>query len=133
MTETRTGGCLCGAVRSEVAWPLSRVVVCHCTDCRRSSGAPAVGFALFPDDRITITGTPTAYESSPGVIREFCGTCGTNLFYRNEAIFPGQLDLHTATLDDPDALPPSIRIQVADAPEWFGRFDALPAFPRYPG
>ena len=128
-----TGRCRCGAIHYVAEGEPSHSALCHCTDCRRSSGAPAVGFALFPDDRITITGTPTAYESSPGVVREFCGTCGTNLFYRNPAVFPGQVDLHTATLDDPDALPPSIRIQVADAPEWFGRFDALPAFPRYPG
>ncbi|WP_244476313.1 GFA family protein [Methylobacterium sp. Leaf88] len=128
-----TGRCRCGAIHDVAAGEPSHGALCHCTDCRRSSGAPAVGFALFPDERITITGTPTAYVSSPGVLREFCGTCGTNLFYRNAAVFPGQVDLQTATLDDPDALPPSIRIQVADAPEWFGRFDALPAFPRYPG
>ena len=35
---TRTGGCLCGAVRFEVAGPLRPVVLCHCTQCRRSTG-----------------------------------------------------------------------------------------------
>jgi hypothetical protein len=28
-----------------------------------------------------------------GTIRQFCGTCGTGLFYVNEAIFPGQIDI----------------------------------------
>ena len=128
-----TGRCRCGAIHFSAEGEPSHSALCHCADCRRSSGAPAVGFALFPNDRVTITGAPTAYESSPGVIRQFCGTCGTGLFYRNEAVFPGQVDIHTAALDDPDALPPSIRIQVAEAPAWFAGFAALPAFSRYPG
>ncbi len=74
---------------------------------------------------------PVSYESSPGTVRQFCGTCDTGLFYANEAIFPGQIDIQTATLDNPDALAPQIRIQTVEAPHWFDGFDALPRFERY--
>ncbi|MEA1830601.1 GFA family protein [Methylobacterium durans] len=128
-----TGGCRCGAIRYSAEGEPGHASVCHCADCRRSAGAPMVAWALFPQERLAITGHPARYESSPGTLREFCGTCGTGLFYRNESIFPGQVDIQTATLDDPDALPPKARIQTAEAPGWFERFDALPRFPRFPG
>ncbi len=127
-----TGGCRCGAITYVAAGEPAHSSICHCTDCRRSAGAPMVAWAMFPQSSVTVTGEPREYASSPGTIRQFCGTCGTGLFYRNEAIFPGQIDIQAATLDDPDTLPPEARIQMADAPAWFARFDALPAFDRYP-
>ena len=128
-----TGRCRCGAVRYAAEGEPAHSALCHCADCRRSSGAPMVGWAMFPRERVTIEGTPTTYESSPGTIRQFCGVCGTGLFYTNEAVFPGQIDIQSATLDDSDALPPQARIQTAEAPAWFERFDGLPAFERFPG
>lgn len=128
-----TGRCRCGAISYEAEGEPAHSALCHCADCRRSSGAPMVSWSLFPRDRVRIEGTPRSYESSPGTTRQFCGTCGTGLFYLNETIFPGQIDIQAATLDDPDALPPKIRIQTADAPRWFAEFDTLPTFERFPG
>jgi hypothetical protein len=88
-----TGGCRCGAITYTATGAPAHHAVCHCTECRRSSGSFAVGWALFPRDSVAIEGQPVAYESSPGTIRQFCGTCGTGLFYVNEAIFPGQIDI----------------------------------------
>jgi len=34
-----TGGCLCGAVRIEIAAAPYRVGICHCLDCRKRQGA----------------------------------------------------------------------------------------------
>ena len=127
------GGCRCGAIRYSAEGEPAHSALCHCADCRRSSGAPMVGWALFPQEAVSVEGTPVTYESSPNTFRQFCGTCGTGLFYRNEAIFPGQVDIQVATLDDPDALPPQARIQTAEAPHWFARFTDLPAFERFPG
>lgn len=127
-----TGGCRCGAVRYDATGSPEHRSICHCDDCRKSSGSFMVGWALFPDDSVTVTGAPTTYESSPGTFRQFCGTCGTGLFYRNEAIFPGRIDIQTATLDDLHALPPQARIQIADAPRWMAGFGDLPTFERFP-
>ncbi|MDP1026541.1 GFA family protein [Sphingomonas sp. KR1UV-12] len=126
------GHCRCGAISWHAEGEPAHASLCHCAECTRSAGAYVVGWALFPQAAVTITGSPQDYESSPGTIRQFCGTCGTGLFYRNESIFPGQVDIQTATLDDPAALPPQARIQVADAPGWFEHFDALPTFARFP-
>jgi hypothetical protein len=74
-----------------------------------------------------------SYASSADATRQFCGTCGTGLFFLNETIFPGQIDIQSATLDDPDALPPQACIQMADAPGWATRVSDLPRFERFPG
>jgi len=35
--------------------------LCHCTDCRRHAGAPAVAWAVVGADAITITGATKIY------------------------------------------------------------------------
>lgn len=129
----RTGGCRCGAVRYEAEGEPEHVSLCWCTECRRSAGAPVVGWALFAEKDVQVTGSATDYESSPGTVRAFCPTCGTGLFYRNPQIFPERVDIQLATLDDPGAVTPQAHIQVADAPGWMGDMAALPRFERYPG
>jgi hypothetical protein len=130
---TVTGGCRCGAVRYEADGEPEHSALCGCEECRRSSGAFLTGWALFPRDRVTVTGTPASHNSSGDVERHFCATCGTGLFFLSETAFPGKIDIQTASLDDPEALPPQACIQMADAPRWMEGLDALPKFARYPG
>ena len=128
-----TGGCMCGAIRYEVNGEPEHHALCHCTDCRRAAGAPVIGWAMFRQDQVTITGTPVDYNSSGDVLRQFCGTCGTGLFFYSESVFPGKVDIQSATFDDPDALAPTTRIQMADAPKWLAGVGDLPKFDRFPG
>ena len=39
MAETLDGSCLCGGVRFEVDLPFTRAIHCHCSRCRKHSGA----------------------------------------------------------------------------------------------
>lgn len=128
-----TGGCHCGAVRYEMPETFIHHALCHCTDCRRCSGAPAVAWALVPTDQLQIAGQTVVYASSQDGRRHFCGVCGTGLFYTNEVIFPGQTDVQSATLDDPDALKLQAQIQTAERIKWMETANDLPAFHRYPG
>jgi hypothetical protein len=128
------GGCHCGAVRYEIDGAPMHHALCHCTDCRRSAGAPMVGWAMFPQDAVkTIQGAPKVYSSSENGRRHFCADCGTGLFYVNEQMLPGLIDVQTGTLDDPNALPAGAHIQVADRIEWMATAHELPQFERYPG
>ena len=65
-------------------------------------------------------------------MRSFCPTCGTGITYRNEAYLPGIVDIQSATLDDPDALPVGAHIQVAERISWLAEAHNLPEFQRYP-
>ena len=86
---TLQGGCHCGAVRYEVSGEAKHIALCHCNDCRKSSGAPMVSWAAFSEDEFTVTkGEVTTFNSSGKTIRGFCAKCGTGISYRNEDFLP---------------------------------------------
>ena len=128
-----SGGCHCGAVRYEMTTEVAHHALCHCTDCRKASGAPATAWAMAAADQVTITGEPLTYASSEHGRRLFCGACGTGLFYTNDVVFPGMIDVQSATLDDPDAIPLQAQIQTAERIGWMTHLGDLPEFERYPG
>jgi hypothetical protein len=128
-----TGGCHCGAIRYEAEGEAVTHALCHCTDCRRSAGAPMVGWTMFRLDGVKVTkGAPKIYQSSQHGRRHFCPDCGTGLFYTNAEGLPGIIDIQSATYDDPDAIPPRMHVQVAERIGWMERAHELPAFERYP-
>jgi len=128
-----TGGCHCGAIRYEAEGEVITHALCHCTDCRRSAGAPMVGWTMFRLDGVKVTkGTPKIYRSSEHGRRHFCPDCGTGLFYTNAEGLPGIIDIQSATYDDPDAIPARMHVQVAERIGWMERAHELPAFERYP-
>lgn len=129
----KAGGCHCGAVRYEVTGDPRHVALCHCTDCRRASGAPMVAWAAFDAAAVTVTrGDPRTRNSSGASMRSFCSRCGTGLLFVNEEALPGLIDVQLATFDDPDALAPQAHIQVAERIGWMAEAHRLPAFDRYP-
>lgn len=130
----REGGCHCGAIRYRVEGEPAYHALCHCNDCRRATGGPAIGWALFRNEMFEITkGTPKVYASSEHARRHFCADCGTSLFYTNDVVFPGMTDIQSATLDDPGSLPLQIHVQIAERIAWMEKAHELPQFERYPG
>lgn len=127
-----SGQCHCGAIRFSMSTAVQHHALCHCKDCRRHSGAPMVGWGLVGEDEIDISGTAKIYASSEHGRRHFCDNCGTGLFYTNDAIFPGQIDVQVATLDDPDLIPAQAQIQTAERIGWMEKLAELPTFERYP-
>ncbi len=79
---THFGRCHCGAIHYEITGEPQVVALCHCTDCRRSAGAPFVAWAMYPDSSLEVTkGTPKTINSSGTAMRSFCAECGSGLFY----------------------------------------------------
>ena len=82
---TRTGGCLCRAVRYECAGEPLFALQCHCRDCQLQSGAPHVAAVRMPSAGFRIVqGSPKRYvanaDSGNQITRVFCGDCGTPLY-----------------------------------------------------
>jgi hypothetical protein len=109
-----TGGCLCGAVRIEIAAAPDRVGICHCLDCRKRQGAIFHTFAVFPMDAVTVTGETREFKT-----RHFCPTCGSPLFDR----FGDEFELHVGCLDAPNQLTPTYESWVIRREAWLPPFD----------
>jgi hypothetical protein len=123
------GGCACGAVRYEAAGEPFHATLCHCRDCRRAAGAPAVAwFSVRTNELRWTRGQPRWRRSSPPVERAFCTDCGSQLAYRNER-FPEEVDVTTCSLDDPDALPPLDHTVTSERLRWLHLADGLPEYP----
>ncbi len=128
------GGCHCGAVRYEVSGTPKHAALCHCSDCRKSSGAPVVGWVAFAEgDFRIVQGEATTFNSSGASMRSFCPKCGSGLWFRNAENLPDIVDIQSATLDDPDAFPMQCHIQTADRIGWMAEAHGLPEFQRFPG
>ncbi len=128
------GGCHCGAVRYEVQGEPKHAALCHCSDCRKSSGAPMVAWAAYSEGDFKVTKGEAKTHNSSGVsMRSFCGECGTGLYFTNAENLPGIVDIQSATLDDPDAVKMQVHIQIADRIGWMEAAHTLPTFKRFPG
>jgi hypothetical protein len=121
------GGCHCGAVRYEVRGDAFEPVICHCTDCRRVSGAPALAwFSVRTPDFRYVHGAPVQYRSSGRAVREFCGVCGAQITFAEHDLAPRQIDVTTASLDDPETAAPVANIFVRSRIGWMMGIGALP-------
>ena len=108
MSESWTGGCLCGAVRFRAEGAPKWVVWCHCHSCRKHSGAPASAFAAFDQARVEVTtGEITKFASSPGMLRGFCSTCGSTLTCQGGPSPPDEIHVHIGAFDRAEALAPT--------------------------
>lgn len=112
------GGCLCGAVRYAISGPAPAANLCHCRSCRLATGGPVAAFAdLAPGQFAWIRGEAAFFASSPGVRRSFCPTCGSSLTYESKDL-PGEVHVLSATLDTPEAVPPTEEVFTEERIAW---------------
>ncbi|HEY4342334.1 MAG TPA: GFA family protein [Steroidobacteraceae bacterium] len=130
MSEILTGRCLCGVIQYRCGPVLYAPTLCHCESCRRACGAHAVGWLTVSAINVAFTGDrPREYASSPGVMRSFCGRCGTPLTYCNVRR-PDEVDITVCTLDQPEFAAPVDHIWMQDAPGWDVLCETLPRHSR---
>ena len=121
MSETITGGCLCGAIRFETTAEPAIQLLCHCTDCQTISGAAAYAAYVVPLDTLSVSnGEPAHYEvtadSGRSNSRHFCPNCGTRVW----AVLK-EMELASVNglaLDDRKHFQPSANHKTSSAPHW---------------
>jgi hypothetical protein len=131
--RTVTGRCLCGAVRFEVDLPFLRAGHCHCSRCRRHSGAAALTqgrvprgqFRLFAGADMIRTYTP----DGGGARKAFCSVCGSSLFGGDWPEGP-EVSIRFGCLDGDPGIRPQYHTFVGSRAVWDEITDDLP---RYPG
>jgi hypothetical protein len=128
------GSCLCGGVRFEITEPFTRAYYCHCSRCRKHSGAgglvmgrvPREGFRLVAGEALIRAFNPPG----GGAVKAFCSECGSSVFGGHWPEGP-EISIRLGTLDADPGIKPQYRIFVASKAPW----DDLPAdgLPRYDG
>ena len=123
------GGCFCGHIRYEAVGTPFHETNCHCSICRRTTGAPFVTwFSMARSQFQIVRGEPTRFRSTAKGTRSFCPQCGTQLTFEHED-FPDELDVTTASLDTPEDLPPKDHTYTSSKLDWIKLVDQLPEYP----
>ena len=105
--QTLSGGCNCGAVRYALAGAPLAVIACHCTSCRRQSGAAFSVNLIVRADAMSVEGELASYmdpdtESGAPIQRQFCAACGSPIRSVPTAA-PKMIALKAGSLDAPEA------------------------------
>lgn len=80
------GTCLCGEVAVEITGPISSIIHCHCSLCRKSSGTAFAtnGFVQTADFAVVKgAGQLSQFAFKPGRLRHFCRNCGSPVYSSN--------------------------------------------------
>jgi hypothetical protein len=133
MTQTVTGGCLCGKVRYSISQPVEKVIACHCTHCQKASGSGVSHNTPIPLSALTMTaGTPKLYEDmadSGNILnRYFCGDCGSPL-YSQRTKTPEMVVIKVGTLDDSNAMKLIMNIWTKSSRPWMAIDQSTACFP----
>lgn len=126
------GGCECGGVRYQLEALDGDVAdYCHCSQCRKTSGAPVAAWIQVSPNRFAVTaGQAKAFRSSTHATRWFCGDCGGQLYMTDDV--GRSVGVTLGTLDDPSAAEPTVHGWVGARVSWLCIADDLPRYEREP-
>ena len=129
------GGCLCGAVTFEISPPFQRMVHCHCSRCRKSSGTGhATNLVVSPEQLRWLSGEQHIKRfdlvTAASFGKWFCDQCGSPLprLRRDgrRAVIPA------GSLDSAPPISPTDHIFWASRAPWSCGSSGLPTHVEYP-
>lgn len=136
MLDEFSGSCLCGKVRFAVAGPVERFRLCHCSRCRKATGAAHGAFVFVPPEGFRwVAGEELVKEfklpTAEFFARAFCVECGSPVprISRRD----GRVVIPAGLLDEDPGMLPQDRIYCADEPAWARELETLPRHDGPPG
>lgn len=123
---------MCGAIRYKISAEPVDVMHCHCTNCRKASGAAVLTFVTVDSEGFEwLQGEPQRYaygseHYGDGVARLFCSRCGSQLGWSNDN--DPTVDVTVGSLDDPDIVRPSYHVFTRSKVHWMEIDDDLPRY-----
>jgi hypothetical protein len=128
-----TGNCLCGAVRWSYDAPLTTMLHCHCSVCRKHHGTLFATFVAGPLTTFHWRGGTeqiVTWQSSAQGKRSFCSVCGSKV--------PGvestsqQVFMPAGALEGELGIRPQMHLFTASKARWHELHDGLPKYDAYP-
>jgi len=123
-----TGKCFCGAVQYTVPDEFRYAMICHCSNCRRTTGSAFKPFAGIERQKFAVTqgqdglliyGGDRAHDAH-------CRKCGSLLY--SVVRDAGWVHVAMGTLVDPPGIRPSCHIFVGSKAPWDTIADDLPQY-----
>jgi len=130
-SKVLTGSCLCGGIRFEVRGAFLRASHCHCSRCRKHSGAGASTQGRVLREQLRIVAGESlirTFKSAPdAAIKAFCSVCGSSLF---GGAYPGgpEVAIRFGALDGDPGMRPQFRMWVGSKASWDTITDDLPQY-----
>lgn len=126
--RTLAGSCLCGGVRYRVVDEFTYALNCHCSQCRRATGAAFKPFAGIEARKLNVTKGKheLVFYGEPANHDAHCRRCGSLLY----SIVRDGAYAHVTlgTLIDAPKIRPSAHIFVGSKAPWFTITDKLPQY-----
>jgi len=122
MDKTVKGGCLCGRVQYQVRGPFDTFHLCHCSQCRRSTGTAHAANIFTTEDRLEwICGEELIKRFIPDeadvIGKSFCSHCGSLVPYTS--IHSGRLIIPAGSLNEHPGIDPQDNIFWSDRADWY--------------
>lgn len=128
MTAILTGKCYCGAVQYAVPDEFRYAMICHCSNCRRTTGSAFKPFAGIERAKFSVTqgGDGLLIYGGDKAHDAHCGTCGSLLYsVVREAAW---VHVTLGTLVDAPSIRPACHIFVGSKAPWDTINDGLPQY-----
>lgn len=130
------GGCTCRHVRYSLSHKPLFVHCCHCRWCQRETGSAFALNAIIETPYVECLGaapeviiTPSASRKGQKIHR--CPRCQVAVWSNYGDSGDKVRFVRVGTLDDPDALPPSIHIFTSSKQPWVKLGDGIPVVEEY--
>lgn len=120
-----TGSCRCAAIKFEAVSEPFYSGYCHCSDCRRASGAPVAAFVGFFRKDIIFSGMEGSSYGEHPIQRTFCSICGSPIAYCDDRI-DAQIFFMIGAMDHPEQYPPTVHGYVGSQLPYLHMNDGLP-------
>ena len=129
------GGCLCGKVQYTATGPFSAFHICHCSQCRRSTGSAHASNIFTTQDRLEwLSGEDNITQFIPDeadmISKSFCSNCGSLVPY--VSIKSGKLIIPAGSLNEDPEIRPEDNIFWKDRANWYDSVSQSPKFDGFP-
>ncbi len=127
------GRCLCSSVVFYVKDAFLYAGYCHCSECRKFSGAACSPNAGIEAEFLRIEQGEAfikEYVKTPASTMCFCGNCGSSLFVKKPQW--GRVHVRLGSLIDEPSMHPSSHYHVASKARWEVINDELPRYEAAP-
>lgn len=124
-----TGNCLCGAVSYKASGDPRFMANCHCSDCRKTTGAVYGTLVFMRRDNVQISGDTTGHshqaDSGNTLTKDFCPTCGSQMFMRGERN-TDMIGIRAGSINEHEFVKPKLNVYAS------GKLDSTPLDPELP-